>query len=59
MDGPDHGNANRDQTKEVLGVSLGGSDESSRRSRITEENMLCSVLQVRVRRTSNCGPERS
>ena len=64
MDGLHSAHANWDQTKEVLSVSTGRSDEQSRRSGATEENMFCSmpislgrsVLQVRVRRTSDYGP---
>ena len=67
MDGQHCGHTNRDQTKEVLGVSSGRSHKPSRRSGAMEENVMCgmpisfgrSVMQVRMRRTSDCGPGRT
>ena len=42
MDGRHCGHGNRDQTKEVLGVSPRRSNKPSRRSGATEQNMFCS-----------------
>ena len=43
MDGRHCGHANRDQAKEVFGVSLGRYYKPSGRSGTTEENVFCSM----------------